>query len=245
MSNAAIARRIGRQVDTIRAWRKRFATERMAALSDRPRPRGRPRLSPADRLRVIAAAAAAPPGPDSTWTHLRLAGHLRLFGLAISASQVGRILGTVDLKPHLVRGWLTRPADPDFFTRAADICAVHRNCPAGSLVFLHDRRRPPRRPGPAGVASPGRRCPAARRGIRLELADEVWTGRSTSRCPCRTLADLRPGPTYRPSGSHRASALPRPPWRQDTEIAMGRRAHYSGEGTSGTHCHARRFERGS
>lgn len=86
MSNAAIGPRIGRHVDTFRAWRKRFATERMAALSERPRPRGRPRLSPADRLRVIAAATAAPPGPDSAWIHLRLAGHLRLSGLAGSAS---------------------------------------------------------------------------------------------------------------------------------------------------------------
>jgi hypothetical protein len=45
-SNAATARQAGRHLDTIRAWRKRFATERPAALVDRPRPLGRPRLSP-------------------------------------------------------------------------------------------------------------------------------------------------------------------------------------------------------
>jgi hypothetical protein len=43
-------------------------------------------------------------------------------GLGISASQVGRILADLDLKPHLVRGWLNRPDDPDFFA-APRTCA--------------------------------------------------------------------------------------------------------------------------
>ena len=101
----------------------------MAALSDRPRPKGRPRLSPQDKLRIIAAATQAPPGADTAWSHRLLSGHLRISGLAVSSSQVGRILSSVDLKPHLVRGWLTRPADPEFFTRAAGVCALYRTCP--------------------------------------------------------------------------------------------------------------------
>jgi len=158
MPNAAAARAAGRHVDTVRAWRKRFAAERLVALTDRPRPLGRPRLAPGDKLRIIAAATQAPPGVDTAWTRRLLAGHLRISGLAVSASQVGRILNSAGLKPHLVRGWLTRPADPEFFTRAAAVCALYRRCPDNAVVFSVDektgitarsRKRPdqPGRPG--------------------------------------------------------------------------------------------------
>lgn len=66
--------------------------------------------------------------------------HLRRSGLAVSASQVGRILACVDLKPHLVCGWLTRPADPEFFTRAADVRALYRTCPANAVVISVDEK---------------------------------------------------------------------------------------------------------
>jgi transposase len=139
-SNAAVARRLGRHVDTVRSWRKRFATERLAALHDRPRPLGRPRLTPDQRLQVIATATAEPPGAETVWTHRLLSEQLRLGALAVSASQVGRILRAVDLKPHLVRGWLTRPADPEFFTRAADVCDLYRTCPPDAVVISVDEK---------------------------------------------------------------------------------------------------------
>lgn len=159
-SNAAIARRVGRHVDTVRSWRRRFHAERLAALVDRPRPLGRPRLSPDEKLRIIATATQAPPTPDSAWTHRLLAEQLRLDGLAVSASQIGRILDSVDLKPHLVRGWLTRPADPQFFTRAAEVCGLYRSCPPNAVVISVDEktgitarsRKHPDQPG-----RPGRR----------------------------------------------------------------------------------------
>ncbi|MEY9895815.1 transposase [Catenulispora sp. MAP12-49] len=159
-SNAAIAREAGRHVDTIRSWRKRFTAERLAALCDRPRPKGRPRLSPQDKLHVIAAATAQPSSADTVWTHHLLSEHLGRSGLAVSASQIGRILHSVDLKPHLVRGWLTRPADPEFFTRAADVCDLYRACPPNSVVVSIDEktgitarsRKHPDQPG-----RPGRR----------------------------------------------------------------------------------------
>ncbi|MGV4988962.1 IS630 family transposase [Streptomyces sp. NRAIS4] len=60
--------------------------------------------------------------------------------MAVSASRVERILACVDLKPHLVRGWLTRPADPEFFTRAADVCALYRTSPANAVVISVDEK---------------------------------------------------------------------------------------------------------
>jgi transposase len=157
--NAAIARALDRHVDTVRAWRKRFAAEGMAALCERPRPLGRPRFTAEDRLKVIAAATAVPPGADSTWSHRLLAEHLA--DLGISASQIGRILRGSDLKPHLVRGWLTRPADPQFFDKAAALCALYRTCPPNAVVLSVDEKTgitARSRKHPDTPARPGRRA---------------------------------------------------------------------------------------
>jgi transposase len=90
VANAHIAHVLRRHVDTIRTWRKRFTTEGMAALRERPRPRGRPRYSPHHQLAIIAAATSTPPGTDTVWTHQLLAEHL--VDIGVSASQIGRIL---------------------------------------------------------------------------------------------------------------------------------------------------------
>ncbi|MEV5943637.1 hypothetical protein [Streptomyces sp. NPDC051994] len=74
------------------------------------------------------------------WTHRLLSDHLRRSGLAVSASQVGRILACGDLKPHLVRGWLTRPAAPEIFTRAADVCALYRTWRVNAVVVSVDEK---------------------------------------------------------------------------------------------------------
>ncbi|MFJ7280338.1 IS630 family transposase [Kitasatospora sp. NPDC098663] len=58
------------------------------------------------------------------------------------------------------RTWLTRPTDPEFFTKAAEVCALYRTRPAGSVVVSVDEktgitarsRKHPDQPG-----RPGRR----------------------------------------------------------------------------------------
>ena len=76
---------------------------------------GRPALPCTDRTCtyvLFATATGELPEADSQWSHRLLAEHLADDG--ISASQIGRILADLDLKPHRVRGWLTRRADPNF-----------------------------------------------------------------------------------------------------------------------------------
>lgn len=196
-ANAAVARQVGRHVDTVRSWRRRFAAERLHALVDRPRPRGRPRLHPEDKLRIIATATAAPPGPDTAWTHRRLAEHLHLTGLAVSASQIGRILGSVDLKPHLVRGWLTRPADPQFFDKAAEVCALYRRCPENCVVISVDEKTGITarcRKHPDTPARPGRRTRRefeyVRHGtVSIVAALDVHTGQVLTETIARNNAE--------------------------------------------------------
>jgi transposase len=154
--NAQIARDTRVHIDTVRARRKRFGEAGLAALGDAKRP-GRPKIyGPGARLRIVAAVTSAVPVAEPAWTHRLLAETLP--DLGISPSQIGRILAQADLKPHRVRGWLTRPHDPSFFAKAADVCAVYRAKPPGAVVLSVDektgigarsRRHPdiPERPG--------------------------------------------------------------------------------------------------
>ncbi|MGR8008453.1 IS630 family transposase [Streptomyces hypolithicus] len=137
-SNEAIADDLRCGVDTVRRWRRRWCEQGMDGLADRKRS-GRPRrYTPEDRLRIVATVTSQRPEGDSQWTQAGIATFLSDTG--ISRSQVGRILRDLDLKPHRVRGWLTRPQDPAFFTRAAEVCDLYRHCPANSVVISVDEK---------------------------------------------------------------------------------------------------------
>lgn len=139
--NAVIARQVGCAPGTVRKVRRDYRTRGMRALTDRPRP-GRPPVYDVDvHLLIIATATSEPPDTDAQWTHRGIAEHLAdSRGIGISASQVGRILAAADIKPHRVRGWLNRPDDPEFFTRAAQICALYQAIPADTILLSVDEK---------------------------------------------------------------------------------------------------------
>jgi transposase len=138
-ANAAIARRLSIQPATVRTWRGRFAAHGLAGLADRPRPGRPPRYGPDTHLRIVAAVTSQRPEVDTVWSHRLLAEHLEPVD-GISASQIGRILADLDLKPHRVRGWLTRRADPAFFTRASEVCDLYLHQPDQSAVICVDEK---------------------------------------------------------------------------------------------------------
>jgi transposase len=79
--------------------------------------------------------------------------------MGISASQIGRILADLDIKPHRVRSWITRPNDPSFWERAADICGLYLVPPTNALVLSVDEKTgmPARsRTRPTQPVAPGR-----------------------------------------------------------------------------------------
>lgn len=157
LSNTRIAAGLQIGVDTVRKWRGRFAVSGLAGLSDGKRS-GRPRRHGPDvRVAVVAVATSAPPLPESTWSHRRIA--QRLTDTGISPSQVGRILADCDLRPYRVRGWLTRKDDPMFWIRAHDVCDLYLNPPADAVVLSIDEKtaiaaRSRKHPGQA--VAPGR-----------------------------------------------------------------------------------------
>jgi transposase len=130
-------------------------------LEDRQRP-GRPPVYGHDqRLRILATVTQEPPDPASHWSHRQLAQALSDIG--ISASQIGRILADLDIKPHRVRSWITRPQDPGFWERTVDICGLYLVPPTGALVLSVDektgmparsRTRPTSRPAPGRPSRP-------------------------------------------------------------------------------------------
>jgi hypothetical protein len=70
-------------------WRRRYASDGLAGLCDRPRP-GRPLVyGHDDRLAVVACVTGQPPDPDSQWTHQAVADRV---GNGMSADTVGNIL---------------------------------------------------------------------------------------------------------------------------------------------------------
>jgi transposase len=157
LGNRQIAQRVGMDPDRVGGWRRRFEHERLAGLADRPRS-GRPPVYGHDqRLRLVATVTQTPPDPASHWSHSQLAAALADIG--ISASQVGRILADLDIKPHRVRSWITRPDDPTFWERAADICGLYLNAPDNALVLAVDEKTgigARSRTRPTTPAAPGR-----------------------------------------------------------------------------------------
>ncbi|MFJ4776150.1 helix-turn-helix domain-containing protein [Streptomyces sp. NPDC088762] len=151
LANGAIARELEISVNTARKWRGRFAVGGPDGLEDAKRS-GRPRTYGCEvRVAVVAAATSAPPHPESTWSHRTIAARVAgtVFA-AISASQVGRILADLDLKPHRVRGWLTRRDTPDFWDRAAAASCIAPRPP--ERWCCRSMRRP--RSPPARASTP-------------------------------------------------------------------------------------------
>ncbi len=138
LSNPAIAARLGCHVHTVRTWRHRFARHGVPGLCDRPRS-GRPELyGPDVRLRIAVTATSVPPEGESAWTHGLIAGQLADTG--VSASQVGRILAGLELRPHRIRSWLNRADDPAFWDAAAAVCDLYLRPPPGTMVICIDEK---------------------------------------------------------------------------------------------------------
>lgn len=160
-ANGAIARELEVSVNTVRKWRGRFAAVGLDGLRDAERS-GRPGPKvhgPEVRVTIVATATSEPPHTEATWSHRAIAQRVADTRFApVSASQIGRILADLDLKPHKVRGWLTRRDTPDFWQRASEVCALYLDPPEGAVVLSIDektaiaarsRRHPgqPARPG--------------------------------------------------------------------------------------------------
>jgi transposase len=128
-SNTAIAVDLQLCVDTARKWRRRFCSERLAGLTDRPRS-GRPRTFTAVQAASVTALACTLPAetgvPLARWSSTELADEAIGRGVvtSISASTVRRMLARDAIKPWQHRSWIF-PRDPEFETKAARVLDLY------------------------------------------------------------------------------------------------------------------------
>jgi transposase len=124
-----IARRVGVDADTVGKWCKRYVSEGLAGLKDRPRS-GRPRRFPASVVAGVKAMACQPPAARqvalSRWSSAELAAQAVAEGLTVrvSASTVRRWLAEDAIKPWRYRSWIF-PRDPLFAVKAARVLDLY------------------------------------------------------------------------------------------------------------------------
>ena len=124
---------LGVHVDTVRKWRRRFASDRLAGLADRPRSGPAAAFTavqvaevkalactlPAETGVAVVALVAAPSWPPKP--------SRRGVATSISASTVRRWLAADAIKPWQHRSWIF-PRDPDFAAKAARVLDLYARC---------------------------------------------------------------------------------------------------------------------
>lgn len=157
-----VGQRVGMDEHQVGQWRRRFLAGRLDGLDDMPRS-GRPRRLGHDERMKLAAAATSEKDEDDpvlAWTHDGLAELMTNEGIAVSASQVGRILAAMHIDVTRVRGWLNRRNDPEFWDRVRDVCGLYLNCPDSAIVLSVDEKtsvQAKQRKKPDQAPRPGRR----------------------------------------------------------------------------------------
>jgi transposase len=132
---------IDRQV--VRRWIKRYIAEGFDGLRDRERS-GRPPEIGSDVWQKLTTLVVQAPErfgvPLARWSvralQQLLAGR---FGWQVGRSSISRFLRSMALKPHRIRYWLN-PSDPDFDEKAATICKLYIEPPAGTTVLCVDEK---------------------------------------------------------------------------------------------------------
>ena len=201
MATEQIVRRLGVSKPVVCKWRRRVAAKGIEGLRDLERS-GRPaRLTPAQRLELVALACE-PLSEDGRVTPTLEEVALRAVDRGvvdrISISHLHRILEESELRPHRVQMWL-HSIDPDFRRKATEICELYLNPPPGSFVLSIDEktgmqaleRKSPGR-GPSSGRVRRREFEYIRHGTQsLIAAFDVASGKVLGRCgPRRTGDDL-------------------------------------------------------
>lgn len=131
----SIAVRLDTTPARVSKWRTRFAVERLAALSDRPRSGAPARYDEQTRKRILASLDEPPPSGHATWTGELLAEALG----DVSKHQVWRVLRAHQISLRRRRSWCIS-TDPEFARKAADVVGLYLDPPENAIVLAVDEK---------------------------------------------------------------------------------------------------------
>lgn len=131
---SAVARNLKVRPNTVIDWRRRFESEGITGLQDRPRS-GKPRRYTEEfRNQVLAMLEMPPPRGQASWDGPAVAKHLNA-----SVHAVWRVLRKEGICLSRQRSWCVS-TDPEFATKAADIVGLYLNPPEHALVLSVDEK---------------------------------------------------------------------------------------------------------
>lgn len=130
-----IAARLGMPPSRVSKWRRRFAAQRLAGLSDQPRPGKPSHYDESTRQRILTTLDRPPPAGHATWTGELLAGALG----DVSKHHVWRVLRRLGISLRRRRSWC-QSTDPEFSRKAADIVGLYLDPPENAVVLAVDEK---------------------------------------------------------------------------------------------------------
>ena len=134
LSGAQIAERHRTSQQTVTKWRRRFASGRLAGLSDAPRT-GQPRRHGDEQVQeVLDATLNRRPGNATHWSVRSLSAEL-----GVPRDFVHRVWRAFGLKPHLSHSFKLS-TDPHFVAKVRDVVGLYLDPPDKALVLCLDEK---------------------------------------------------------------------------------------------------------
>ncbi|MFI6583196.1 IS630 family transposase, partial [Embleya sp. NPDC050493] len=134
VSTKTVAEALGLSRETVSKWRRRFLADRVAGLSDEPRP-GRPRTVRDEQVAdLIARTLETKPANATHWSTRSMAARTGL-----SQSTVSRVWRAFGLQPHR-SGTFKLSTDPFFVDKVHDVVGLYLDPPERALVLCVDEK---------------------------------------------------------------------------------------------------------
>src|ERR1700741_4082528 len=135
MASRAIAREVGCTPGTVSKWRVRYASKRMAGLSETGDRGNDPKYGAAHGQRILALLDKPPPAGYSNWTAPLLARDL----VDIHEQYIWRFLRAQKIDLSGRKSWCESP-DPAFAAKAAEIVGLYLDPPDKAVVLAVDEK---------------------------------------------------------------------------------------------------------
>ena len=134
LTNKEIATKLGTGEPVVGRWRKRFAEDRLAGLTEKAGRGRKPRYGARKVKKIVDATVKSTPAQATHWSTRTMA---RQAG--VSHTTVRRIWNAHQLKPHLVRTFKLSN-DKRFTEKLRDIVGLYLNPPEHALVLCVDEK---------------------------------------------------------------------------------------------------------